>query len=199
MLIYGLGSHAKVITDVLLEKGVAVTGIFDDASPAESPYGNLLLGQYDATIYPDERIVLTIGNNASRKKVAALIKHKPANVISEWARISHSVKMGDGVMVLQNVIVQADSNIGHHVILNTAAQIDHDCTIADFVHIAPGVILCGNIHIGEGTLVGAGAVVIPGIKIGKWCVIGAGSVVLNDVPDHARVAGNPARNIKTKE
>ena len=38
-------------------------------------------------------------------------------------------------------------------------------------------------------------VVIPGIKIGAWAVVGAGSVVIRDVPDGAKVAGNPARPI----
>ena len=68
--------------------------------------------------------------------------------------------------------------------------------IGDFVHIAPKVALCGNVFVGEGTLVGVGAVVVPGIRIGKNCVIGAGAVVFRDVPDYGLVVGNPARLIK---
>jgi acetyltransferase-like isoleucine patch superfamily enzyme len=33
------------------------------------------------------------------------------------------------------------------------------------------------------------------MRIGRECVIGAGSVVVRDVPDFAKVAGNPARII----
>lgn len=51
--------------------------------------------------------------------------------------------------------------------------------------------LCGNVTVGEGTMVGVGTVVIPGIKIGKWCTIGAGSVVIRDIPDGVTAYGNP--------
>ena len=33
------------------------------------------------------------------------------------------------------------------------------------------------------------------MTIGRWSLVGAGSVVTRDVPDHALVAGNPARAI----
>ena len=35
-----------------------------------------------------------------------------------------------------------------------------------------------------------------GVTIGKWALVAAGSVVLEDVPEGAMVAGNPARIIK---
>ncbi len=53
-------------------------------------------------------------------------------------------------------------------------------------------ILCGNVEVGEGSLIGAGSVVLPGIKVGKWCTIAAGSVVTKSVPDGTLVIGSPA-------
>jgi acetyltransferase-like isoleucine patch superfamily enzyme len=53
--------------------------------------------------------------------------------------------------------------------------------------------------VGEGTHIGAGAVVIPSIRIGKWCTIGAGTVVIRDIPDYATAVGNPARIIKFRK
>jgi UDP-3-O-[3-hydroxymyristoyl] glucosamine N-acyltransferase len=41
-------------------------------------------------------------------------------------------------------------------IVNTGATIDHDCQIADGVHIGPGSHLCGHVGIGSATLIGAG-------------------------------------------
>jgi acetyltransferase EpsM len=36
------------------------------------------------------------------------------------------------------------------------------------------VKISGNVTIGEGTLIGSGAIILPNLKIGKWCKIGAG-------------------------
>jgi sugar O-acyltransferase (sialic acid O-acetyltransferase NeuD family) len=104
--------------------------------------------------------------------------------------------MGIGNMFLQGTIIQAQARIGNHVIINTGARVDHDCILDDYVHAAPGVILCGCVTIGEGAFIGAGSVIIPGKRIGAWATVGAGSVVINDIPDFAVAVGNPAKIIK---
>ena len=81
--------------------------------------------------------------------------------------------------------------------MNTTT-VDHDCVIGDFVHIAPGVNLAGNVSVGDGSMVGVGTSVIPGIRIGKNCIVGAGSVVIEDVPDNSVVVGSPARIVKKR-
>jgi acetyltransferase-like isoleucine patch superfamily enzyme len=43
------------------------------------------------------------------------------------------------------------------------------------------------IHIGSGSWIGAGSIILPGIMIGKLCVIGAGTVVTKDIPDNTRI------------
>jgi sugar O-acyltransferase (sialic acid O-acetyltransferase NeuD family) len=102
----------------------------------------------------------------------------------------------EGSVIFHGAIVQANSKIGRHVIVNTGAQIDHDCLVEDYAHIAPGAILCGTIQVGEGALIGAGATVVPGIRIGRWATVGAGAVVTQHVPDHAVVVGVPAKIVK---
>lgn len=76
------------------------------------------------------------------------------------------------------------------------------------IHIAAGVVideeavvlthdltrgLYLDTHIGANSVVGARAIILPGITVGRDCVVAPGSVVNRDVPDGARVAGNPAR------
>lgn len=46
--------------------------------------------------------------------------------------------------------------------------------------------------IGNDVWIGAYAVIVEGVKIGNGAVIGAGAIVTKDVPDYAIVAGNPA-------
>ena len=53
--------------------------------------------------------------------------------------------------------------------------------------------------IGDNIQIYANACVLGDIKIGNNVIIGASSVVLNDVPDNAIVAANPAKIIKYVE
>ena len=52
------------------------------------------------------------------------------------------------------------------------------------------------VHIGSGTWLGTGAIILPGANIGDQVVVAAGSVVLGEVPDHCVVAGVPARIVR---
>ena len=196
VLLQGGGGHAKVVLDLLLGEGIVVPALVD-AKFTGDMFGVPRMKEYDPTFERDAFVIVAIGDNAIRKRVAESTKHTFTNAIHRSAIISSSVTLGLGNMILHGAIVQAQSTIGNHVIINTGAQVDHDCVVEDFAHIAPRVVLCGNVTVGEGTLIGAGATVIPGKKIGKWATIGAGAVVVKDIPDFAVAVGHPARIIKT--
>jgi acetyltransferase-like isoleucine patch superfamily enzyme len=85
--------------------------------------------------------------------------------------------------------------VGSNVILNTGCSIDHHNVIGDHAHIAPGARLGGNVTVGQGTLIGIGAIVLPGRHIGAWSVVAAGAVVTKDIPDGVVALGSPARTI----
>lgn len=46
--------------------------------------------------------------------------------------------------------------------------------------------------------IGHNAIILPGIKIGNGAVIGTGAVVTKDVEKYSIVVGNPAREIKKR-
>jgi acetyltransferase EpsM len=173
-----------------------VHGIFDDNPALTSLLNFPVVGSYNPSHFPSETIIISIGNNRIRQKVAFSIKHPYGKVIHPSALLSAFASVGEGTVVFHNSVVQAGTIIGKHCIINTSASVDHDCVIADFVHISPNATLSGNVKAGEGSHVGAGATVIQGITIGKWCTIGAGAVVIKDVPDYATVVGVPAKVIK---
>lgn len=193
MFLYGASGHAKVIIEILEQQGIKVHGLFDDNHSISS-----LL---DYRVYPfspellkNESLIISIGINKTRKLIAErLAQYQFSQAIHPTAVISKRSTIGDGTVVMGNVIINSSTIIGKHCIINTAASVDHDCKIGDYCHISPNATLSGNGTIGEGTWIGAGATIIQGIKIGKWCTIGAGSVIIRDVEDGVTVVGNPGR------
>jgi maltose O-acetyltransferase len=60
-----------------------------------------------------------------------------------------------------------------------------------------GLELGRPVEIGCNVWIGGGAIILPGVSIGDDAVVGAGSIVTRDVAAGDRVAGNPARSLRT--
>lgn len=198
VFLYGAGGHAKVIIDSLTASGFEVKGLFDDNPNVKELLGHKVFGSYNSEILKESKLIISIGMNNIRKKVEDKLPLdiKYGKAIHPTAIISEHATVCDGSVVMQGAIIQSSTSVGRHCIINTAASVDHDCLLEDFVHISPNATLCGNVFVGEGSQVGAGAVVIPGIRVGKWSLVAAGAVVMRDVPDNVLVMGNPARVVK---
>jgi acetyltransferase-like isoleucine patch superfamily enzyme len=68
--------------------------------------------------------------------------------------------------------------------------------IGDDCEICAGVVVCGEVTIGDGVRVGGNSWIKPLVTIGAGAILGGGSVVTKDVPAHEVWAGNPARYMK---
>jgi Mg/Co/Ni transporter MgtE len=73
--------------------------------------------------------------------------------------------------------------------------VDHDSIVEDFVHVAPGATICGQVKIGKKSFIGANATILPRLTIGENSIIGAGSVVTKNIPDNVVAYGSPAKVI----
>ncbi len=191
MNIYGAGGHAKVVISIARALNIKIDNIFDDDANKLELFGLKINKEFNSQSYKNEKFIVAVGNNKIRKQLAKMIGVNFETLIHPSSCINDKTKIGQGSVLMHESIIQIDTIIKEHCIINTKASIDHDCFIESYVHIGPGAILCGNIKVGEGTIIGAGAVVIPNISIGKWCVIGAGAVVINDIPDYSMVVGIP--------
>lgn len=98
------------------------------------------------------------------------------------------------------ICVGAESNIQDGCVLH--ADEGFPVQIGKQVTVGHGAIIHGC-EIGDGTLVGMGAIVLNGAKIGKNCVIGAGALITQGmvIPDGMMALGCPAkiRRAVTKE
>lgn len=193
--IYGASGHGKVIIEILEAMGIKVDLIFDDNDAIKSLL-NYPVQKFSPQLTQDKKMIISVGNNSIRKKIASTINAEYGIVIHPSSFVSPRCVLGEGSVVMPGVTINVNTSIGKHCIINTNASVDHDCIIRDFVHISPNATLCGDVHIGVGTHIGAAAVIIPGKKIGRYCTVGAGSVVVNDIPDFSVAFGNPCRIIK---
>lgn len=138
------------------------------------------------------------------------------------ATIGAEVKIWHFVHVLGHTSVGAGSSLGQNVMAGPHVSIGTGCKIQNNVALYKGVTLeddvfCGpscvftnvltpRAHVqrkdefGEtlvkrGATIGANATIVCGNTLGAYSMIAAGAVVTKDVPDHALMAGIPARRI----
>jgi acetyltransferase-like isoleucine patch superfamily enzyme len=84
------------------------------------------------------------------------------------------------------VVIGARCMIGSHVAISS---LTHDHTQPKMF----GTMVARPVAIGDDVWIGAHAVILPGVTLGDGCVVGAGAVVTRDVPPRAIVYGVPAR------
>ena len=95
----------------------------------------------------------------------------------------------------EEIWIGAGSNIQENVVIHTdlgfPVHVGNNCTIG---HKA---MLHGCV-IGDGTLVGMGAVVLNGATIGQGCLIGAGALITEGkhIPDGSLVMGAPGKVVR---
>lgn len=196
LVILGAGGHAKVVIATAHAAGYEVVGAYDDGSrQGEFVLGVPILGSTEEALASGYPAILGIGNNKARHRLSSELSCEWLTLVHPAATVHESVTLGAGTVVFAGVVVQPETIVGEHVILNTGCSVDHDCQLGDAVHVGPGARLCGGVSVGEGTLVGVGAAAIPCVRIGTWCVVGAGASVVQNHGDAKRIVGTPAREL----
>lgn len=196
----GAGGHAKVILALLEAQGRKCLGIYDDN---EQRHGTTLLGVpvigavKEIPDRCDILAIIAIGDNAVRKRIAESFRNiRWATLVHPHSWVHCSVKIDEGSVIFAGAVIQPDTHIGKHTIINTSASVDHDCRIGDFCHIAPGCHLAGGVTVGDNTFIGVGTTVIPNVAVVANSVIGAGASVVDDITQSGTYVGVPAEVVK---
>lgn len=145
----------------------------------------------------DLAVLLGIGNGNLRKK---LVEKYQCNakldfptIVDPSAIISDKVSLGIGNIICANTVMTVDINVGNYNIINLDCTIGHDVRIEDFVTINPGVNVSGNVVVESFVNIGTGTQIIQGKRIGNGSIIGAGAVVNKDLPSECVAYGVPAK------
>ncbi len=125
-------------------------------------------------------------------------------LVGPWAHVRGGSIVGTGCRVgnfveLKNARLAPGVKAGHLTYLG-------DAEVGARVNIGAGTITCNydgvgkhRTEIGDDAFIGSNSSLVAPVRIGANALTGAGSVVLRDVPDGARVAGNPAKPLEKKE
>lgn len=125
--------------------------------------------------------------------------------------------IGDSTRIGTFVEIQSDVLIGSKCKIQSHSFVCSGVVIEDEVFVGHGVMftndrypaatneqgalqgsedwVCLPTRVCRGASIGSNATILPNVVIGQKALVAAGSVVTKDVPEHAIVAGNPARVI----
>lgn len=120
--------------------------------------------------------------------------------IASGAVVTGDVELGTDVSIWHNAVLRGDSgkitvgdrsNIQDGCILHEETTVGADCTVGH------GAILHGC-TIGDGCLIGMGAIVLTGAVLGEGCLVGAGALVTGktNAPAGSVLLGSPAKIVK---
>jgi UDP-2-acetamido-3-amino-2,3-dideoxy-glucuronate N-acetyltransferase len=150
----------RLISDVSFGEGVVVQS-----------FTNL----YGCTIGDETRIgpFVEIQRGAT---IGARCKVQSHSFICDGVEIGDEVFVGHGVMFINDKTPRATSESGE-------LQTEADWTLLRTV-------------VERRASLGSGAAILGGVRIGEGAIVGAGAVVTKDVPRGETVAGNPARSLR---
>ena len=147
----------------------------------------------------------------------------PSAIVDSSAKIWDFAQVRENAHVGANCIIGRGAYIGSGVVMGANCKVQNDAMVyepavlEDGAFIGPNVVLTNDqyprainpdgtiksasdwnavgVTVRHGASIGAHSVCIAPVVIGRWSLVGSGSVVSKDVPDHALVVGNPARQI----
>jgi len=137
-------------------------------------------------------ITSTVKNHENIAKILAQNQCDIASLIHPCVDLEY-VQYGEGCYIPEGCVIGANVRIGDYFTCRLKSLISHDAIVGDFVFVGAGVTCCGRSVLESKCFIGGGATVSSGVRIGEGAVIGAGAIVVRDIPPYSVAYGNPAK------
>lgn len=114
--------------------------------------------------------------------------------------IKGKVYIGDNNVIREFTSIQSPqrhdfTQIGNDCFIMDKCHVAHDNILGNGVTLAPSVCLGGVVLVGDYANLGMGSIIHPRLIVGEGCMIGMGAVVTKDVPNNETWVGVPAKGI----
>ena len=123
-----------------------------------------------------------------------------ARIVSQFSRFLTGIEIHPAAIIGKNLFI--DHGMG--VVIGETSSIGDNVTLYHGVTlggISPAENSLSQVNvkrhptIKNNTIIGSGAQILGPITVGNYARIGANTVIIKEVPDHATMVGNPAKNI----
>lgn len=126
------------------------------------------------------------GSNVNIERGASIGRGTTISIGSN-SGIGVKASIGGGARIGANVMM------GPEVLILTA---NHARTSVDQPMLHQGNDTVQPVTVCDDVWIGARVIILPGVRVGNGSILGAGAVVTKDVPPYAVAAGNPARVVR---
>jgi sugar O-acyltransferase (sialic acid O-acetyltransferase NeuD family) len=205
LIIFPFNGNGIEALDCFSDKDINFIGFIDDSPEKLNAKNNWpVFGREILVKHPDAFVLAVPGGPLSYSKREEHIQSlniaasRFITIIHPSANIGKNVKIGMNCLILAGAVITSNAQIGNHVCILPNTVIHHDAVVHDYTLIGCNVAIAGGTTIGKNCYIGSGTNIINGISVGAYTLIGLGSNVLSGVPEYSKIAGNPARQIKSK-
>lgn len=207
ILLIGGGGHCNSCIDVIEQVNrFNIVGIIDQKEKiGQKVMGYEIIGTDDDLPELSKSIknsLITIGQINSvtiRIEISNLLKKLNFDlpvIISPRAHVSKHSVIGEGTIIMHDVLINSNVQVGTNCIINSKVLIEHDSVIKNNCHISTGSIVNGTCTIGNNCFIGSGSVISNNCNINNDVILSLGSVVKKNIKLPGVYAGNPVRKFK---
>lgn len=206
--VYGASGFGREVMPIVKQQiGSEANFVFIDDGAQDKELNGLSIINFEQFLqeeYSSKEVVIAIADSKIREKLSEKLcsyNIKQLNIFAANSMVLDANEIGEGAILCPFTMVTSNAKIGKGFHANIYSYVAHDCVIGNYVTFAPNVMCNGNVHIHDHAYIGTGAIIKQGtpdkpLIIGEGAIVGMGAVVTKSVKAGDVVFGVPAKSIK---